>query len=91
MVEAYLNMYYDDRVKPQMTGAEDVRKDDVIAAAAGELPKEGNITKIMAKSRQIFENESPEIKLAVEERRKEMVMENDKRRAEKKKATKSTQ
>lgn len=94
MVEAYLDMFYDEKVKPEI-GAEDVQKDDIIAAAAGELRKKGkdaNITKIMTKSRQMFENESQEIKTAVEERRKEMVAEMEKQKVEKKRgATKSRQ
>lgn len=79
-VEAYINLFYDEKVKPVVKGAGDVPQDDVMAvAASGKLPKaEPHLVTIMNQSRKLLQEETEEVKALVDQRWQEMVIEKQK-------------
>ncbi|KAG6379315.1 hypothetical protein JVT61DRAFT_11772 [Boletus reticuloceps] len=81
MIEVYLNLYYDEKVKPALEGGADVQKDVAIAAAASDGQKATklapNLAAMMSKARELYKNESAEIKEKVEARWKEIVSERE--------------
>jgi hypothetical protein len=83
-VEAYINLFYDEKVKPVVKGASDVPQDDVMAAAGtGKLPKaELHLVTIMNQSRKLLQEETDEVKALVDQRWQEMVIEKQKQVAE---------
>lgn len=95
MVEAYLNLYYDEKIRPTIKGAEDVPKNKAMAAVAGDMGKSNKvpmITAIMNKARKMLKSESEEVKAMVEARWKEMITEREQDQAGKKNgATKGRQ
>ena len=70
MIKVYLNLYYDERVKPIIEGAADVQKDEAIAAASSDEQKASklspNLATMMSKARELYKNKSAEIKEKVE-------------------------
>lgn len=80
-IEAYLNLYYEERVRPAIEAAGDVQKDDAIAAVAADGERMGKhspkLVTIMNKTREMFKKESAEVKAKVDEHWKEMVAERD--------------
>jgi hypothetical protein len=88
-------LFYNEKIRPAIEGAEDIQKNEVIAAVAGDGPKLGKLpprlATIMQKSQELFKNESVEVKAKVEHRWKEMVAERELPEREKQGgATKST-
>lgn len=91
-VEAYMSLYYRQKVQPIVDGAQDVSVNDAVAAAASQGSQatklSPTLTTIMAKAREMLKTESPEVLMEVEERLKEMSSQTEK---EKKSKTKDKQ
>jgi len=79
-IEAYLNLYYEEKVRPMVDGAHNVGKDKAMAAAASPEGSQASklpptLTTIMTKAQEMFKTEPPNIIAKVEERWQEMVAE----------------
>ena len=80
-IEAYLNLFYNEKVQPAIEGAEDIQENEVMAAVAGDGPKSGKLlprlVTIMQKLCEMFKHESVKVKSKVEHHWKEMVVERE--------------
>ena len=74
-----MDLFYIEKIRPAVEGAQDVQKAEMLAAAAedglkaAKLPSK--LSMIMKKAREMFKQESAETKAAVDEHWKEMVAE----------------
>ncbi|KAG6377898.1 hypothetical protein JVT61DRAFT_14687 [Boletus reticuloceps] len=95
MIEVYLNLYYDEKVKPALERGADVQKDVAITAAVSDGQKAmklaPNLAAMMSKARELYKNESAEIKEKVEARWKEIVSEREQGAGEGKAGTQTPQ
>ncbi|KAG9316140.1 hypothetical protein JVU11DRAFT_3818 [Chiua virens] len=93
-LEAYMDLFYNEKIWPVIECAKDVPKTDALAAVADNRPKSGRLLSrlgnIMQKSRELFKQESDEVKTMVEQHWKKMVAEREMEEEKKAGAMKST-
>ncbi|KAF8418380.1 hypothetical protein L210DRAFT_3511088, partial [Boletus edulis BED1] len=69
-IKVYLNLYYDEKIKPLIEGGADVQKNVALAAASDEAAETAKLSPklatIMGKAREMFKAETPEVKARVE-------------------------
>ncbi|KAG9308755.1 hypothetical protein JVU11DRAFT_11543 [Chiua virens] len=93
-LEAYMDLFYNEKIWPVIECAKDIPKTDALAAVADNRPKSGRLLSrlgnIMQKSRELFKQESDEVKTMVEQHWKKMVAERETEEEKKAGAMKST-